>query len=102
MNLLDLLRAPAVGAPKSLSEQLALIRKLWKPLLGDQLERFLLMAGEVLREEELAIWMQFNPRCAEGARDGGGRGAAAARTRRAAMAFDGERVGSAGVWRSGA
>ena len=61
MNLLDLLRAPAVGAPGSLSDQLALIRKLWKPLLGDSLERFLLIAGEILHEEELAIWMQFNP-----------------------------------------
>ena len=61
VSLLDLLRAPAVGSPASLSEQLALIRRLWKPLLGDSLERFLLMAGEILREEELAIWMQFNP-----------------------------------------
>ncbi|MGB6742239.1 MAG: alpha-amylase family glycosyl hydrolase [Terracidiphilus sp.] len=61
MSLLDLLRAPAVGSPASLAEQLDLIRRLWKPLLGDSLERFLLMAGEVLREEELAIWMQFNP-----------------------------------------
>ncbi len=41
VNLLELLRAPAAGAPKSLSEQLALIRKLWKGLLGDSLERFL-------------------------------------------------------------
>jgi glycosidase len=61
MNLLDLLRAPAVGAPRSLSDQLALIRKLWKPMLGDSLERFLLIASEILHEEELAIWMQFNP-----------------------------------------
>ncbi|MGD0938402.1 MAG: alpha-amylase family glycosyl hydrolase [Terracidiphilus sp.] len=61
MNLLELLRAPAVGAPRSLSDQLALIRKLWKPLIGDSLERFLLIAGEILREEELAIWKQFNP-----------------------------------------
>jgi len=61
VSLLDLLRAPAVGSPKSLADQLALIRKLWKPLLGDQLERFLLIAGEILREEELAIWMQYNP-----------------------------------------
>jgi glycosidase len=61
MNLLELLRAPAVGAPRSLADQLALIRKLWKPLLGDSLERFLLIAGEILHEEELAIWMQFNP-----------------------------------------
>jgi glycosidase len=61
MNLLDLLRAPAVGAPRSLADQLVLIRTLWKPLLGASLERFLLIAGEILREEELAIWMQFNP-----------------------------------------
>jgi glycosidase len=65
VNLLDLLRAPAVAAPGSLSEQLALIRRLWKPLLGESLERFLLMAGEVLHEEELAIWMQFNPPAAQ-------------------------------------
>jgi glycosidase len=61
MNLLELLRAPAVGAPRSLSEQLALIRKLWKPMLGDSLEHYLLIAGEILHEEEQAIWMQFNP-----------------------------------------
>jgi glycosidase len=61
MNLLDLLRAPALRSPGSLSDQLEIIRALWKPLLGDILERFLLMAGEVLREESLAIWAQFNP-----------------------------------------
>jgi glycosidase len=65
MNLLELLRAPSVGSPGSLSEQLALIRRLWKPLLGDGLERFLLLAGEILHEEELAIWAQFNPPSAE-------------------------------------
>ncbi|HEX3727550.1 MAG TPA: hypothetical protein VHV08_14955, partial [Pirellulales bacterium] len=61
VSLLDLLRAPAMHAPGSLSEQLETIRRLWKPLLGDSLDRFLLMAGEILREEELAVWMQFNP-----------------------------------------
>ena len=61
VSLLELLQAPAAGSPASLSEQLDLIRRLWRPLLGDALERFLLMAGEILREEELAIWMQFNP-----------------------------------------
>ena len=61
MSLLELLRAPAEGSPDSLSDQLSLIRRLWTPLLGDVMERFLLMAGEILREEELAIWMQFNP-----------------------------------------
>jgi glycosidase len=61
ISLLDLLRAPALGSPRSLKDQLALIRKLWKPLLGDSLEQHLLIAGEILHEEELAIWMQFNP-----------------------------------------
>jgi glycosidase len=65
MNLLDLLCAPASGAPRSLADQLQLIRKLWKPLLGDSLERFLLIAGEILHEEELAIWMQFHPPSAQ-------------------------------------
>ena len=61
MNLLELLRAPALGAPRSLSDQLALIRRLWKPLIGDSLEHLLAIATEILHEEELAIWMQFNP-----------------------------------------
>jgi glycosidase len=61
VNLFDLLRAPAVSAPGSLSEQLTVIRKQWKSLLGESLDRFLLIAGDILREEELAIWMRFNP-----------------------------------------
>jgi glycosidase len=61
VNLIDLLRAPATAAPKSLREQLEFLRRLWKPLLGDSLDRFLQVAGEILHEEELAIWMQFNP-----------------------------------------
>ncbi|HLY40507.1 MAG TPA: alpha-amylase family glycosyl hydrolase [Terracidiphilus sp.] len=65
MNLLDLLRVPAMGAPRSLADQLSLIRRMWKPLLGESLDRFLMIAGEILREEELAIWMQFNPDAAK-------------------------------------
>jgi glycosidase len=61
ISLLDLLRAPALRSPRSLSDQLEIIRQLWKPLIGDSLERFLLMAAEILREEELAVWAQFNP-----------------------------------------
>jgi glycosidase len=61
VNLLELLRAPAILAPRSLDDQLALIRKLWKPLLGESLEQLLQIAGEILHEEELAIWMQFHP-----------------------------------------
>jgi glycosidase len=65
VNLLELLRAPAVGSPRSLRDQLALIRKLWKPLLGESLEHLLGIATEILHEEELAIWMQFNPPAAQ-------------------------------------
>ncbi len=61
MNLLDLLRLPAEGSPASLGDQLKLIRQMWKPLIGDALDRILEVAGEILQEEELAIWMQFNP-----------------------------------------
>jgi glycosidase len=61
VSLLDLLRVPALRSPLSLSDQLEIIRQLWKPLLGESLERFLLMATEILREEEMAIWAQFNP-----------------------------------------
>jgi glycosidase len=78
VSLFDLLRAPAVDSPASLSEQLSLIRRLWKPLLGDELERFLVIAGEILHEEELAIWAQFNPP------DAASNEAAAARARAAA------------------
>ncbi|WP_157439738.1 alpha-amylase family glycosyl hydrolase [Terracidiphilus gabretensis] len=61
LDLLSLLVAPAQAAPTSLRAQLESLRQLWKPLLGESLDRFLLVAGEVLHEEELAIWMQFNP-----------------------------------------
>jgi len=61
LSLYDLLLEPITASPLSLSEQLETIRKKWKPLLGDTLERFLLIAGEILHEEELAIWLQFNP-----------------------------------------
>ena len=61
ISLFDLLGAPLSGAPSSLSEQLALIRKLWRPLLGDSLDRLLMTGSEILHEEELAIWMMFNP-----------------------------------------
>ncbi len=61
VNLFDLLRAPAVSAPGSLSDQLSVIRKKWKSLLGENLERFLLIASDILHEEELAIWARFHP-----------------------------------------
>ena len=52
LSLLELLRAPAEGSPGSLSDQLALIRRLWKPLIGDSLERLLEIASEILHEED--------------------------------------------------
>jgi len=65
VSLYDLLRAPAMAAPGSLSEQLSVIRTKWKSLLGESLERSLLLAGDILHEEELAIWARFNPPNAE-------------------------------------
>ena len=101
VNLLDLLRAPATGAPGSLSEQLSLIRKLWRSLLGESLERFLQIAGEILREEEMAIWMQSILMRRAYAGCGRRSGTFTERAQRAAVAFDREPVGSAGFWRSG-
>jgi len=82
VSLFELLRAPAIDSPLSLSEQLALIRTLWKPLLGDELERFLLIAGEILHEEDLAIWAQFNPPDAAAQEEAAARARAAAERHR--------------------
>jgi glycosidase len=82
VNLLELLRAPSLGSRTSLSDQLALIRKLWKPLLGEELERFLMVAGEILHEEELAIWAQFNPPSAQTEAEAKARAAAEAAAQR--------------------
>jgi glycosidase len=65
LNFLSLLTAPTDAAPTSLRGQLEHLRKLWRPLLGESLDRLLYVAGEVLHEEELAIWMQFNPPAAQ-------------------------------------
>jgi hypothetical protein len=59
-NLLDLLRAPMEASPDSLSGQLAWIRENWAEYLGDNLQKILL-AVDVLKEEEVAIWMRFHP-----------------------------------------
>ena len=59
-NLVDLLRAPALASPDSLAGQLAYMREKWAPLLGDFLER-LLTALDVLKEEEIAVWLRFHP-----------------------------------------
>ena len=84
-SLFDVLRAPAVAAPGSLREQLDLIRIKWRRLIGDSLDRLLSIAGEILHEEDLAIWAQFNPPNAEAqaaTRAAAEAAAAAARRRR--------------------
>src|SRR5271170_1360859 len=60
MSLLDLLKAPLLAAPDSLDGQLAFLRENWGKFLGDDLRR-LLLAIDVLKEEETAIWMRFHP-----------------------------------------
>ncbi len=59
-SLLDLLRAPMLASPDSLTGQLDFIREQWSPILGADLSRVLL-AIDVLHEEEVAIWMRFHP-----------------------------------------
>ncbi|HEY4381765.1 MAG TPA: alpha-amylase family glycosyl hydrolase [Acidobacteriaceae bacterium] len=59
-SLFDALRAPFLASPDSLTGQLDFIREKWAPYLGDDLKRILL-AIDVLREEDLAIWMRFHP-----------------------------------------
>ena len=59
-NLFDMLRAPALASPDSLTGQLAFIRKKWTALLREFVRR-LLTAIDVLKEEETAIWLRFHP-----------------------------------------
>lgn len=59
LNLIDMLRAPALASPESLTGQLAYIREKWAAVLGP-LDRILL-ALDVLKEEDIAIWMRFHP-----------------------------------------
>jgi glycosidase len=59
-SLIDALRAPMLASPKSLTGQLEYIRKRWTKYLGQDLRR-LLLAIDILREEDLAIWLRFHP-----------------------------------------
>ncbi len=59
-NLFDMLRAPALSSPDSLEGQLAFIRDKWVTILGDFVRR-LMTALDVLKEEEISIWMRFHP-----------------------------------------
>jgi glycosidase len=58
-NLVDMLRAPALASP-SLAGQLAFIRDKWSKILGEGFRR-LLLALDVLKEEEIAVWLRFHP-----------------------------------------
>jgi len=59
-SLIDALRAPILASPDSLTGQLEFIREKWAPYLGEGIRRILL-AIDVLREEDLAIWLRFHP-----------------------------------------
>lgn len=59
-SLLDALRAPMLASPDSLAGQLEFIREHWSQHLGEDLRRVLL-AIDVVREEDLAIWLRFHP-----------------------------------------
>ncbi len=60
LSLLDALKAPMLAAPDSLTGQLAFLRDKWAKVLGADLRR-LLLAVDVLKEEDTAIWMRFHP-----------------------------------------
>ena len=66
VTLLDLLKAPMLAAPDSLTGQLAFLRDKWAGVLGADLRR-LLLAVDVLKEEDTAIWMRFHPHAGGGA-----------------------------------
>jgi len=59
-SLYDVLSAPMLASPDSLTGQLDFIREHWPKYLGKDLPRILL-AIDVLREEDVAIWMRFHP-----------------------------------------
>ncbi|RRA47798.1 alpha-amylase family glycosyl hydrolase [Acidipila sp. EB88] len=62
-NLFSLL-LPVMSGEGTLSDQLARLRARWGFALEPILRR-LLLAGDVLKEEEVALWLQFNPPSAE-------------------------------------
>lgn len=66
-NLIDLLRAPALASPNSLTGQLEFIQRRWGTVLGSILTRLLISSLDLVREEE-KIRFAF----ATGAGGGGG------------------------------
>ncbi|RSL15249.1 glycosidase [Edaphobacter aggregans] len=59
-SLLDALRAPMLASPDSIAGQLEFIRENWSEYLHQDLRKILL-AIDVLREEDVAIWLRFHP-----------------------------------------
>jgi glycosidase len=59
-TLVAFLRAPAVAVPDSLAGQLRYMRERWGMLLGRFLDR-LTISLDVLKEEEIALWMRMHP-----------------------------------------
>lgn len=59
LNLVALLRSPAVAVPDSLSGQLRYIRERWADLVGDAFDR-LALALDLLDEEAIARWRRFH------------------------------------------
>src|SRR5271154_5230479 len=59
-SLYEALRAPMLASPDSITGQLEFIRTHWAKYLTEDLRR-LLLAIDVLREEDLAIWLRFHP-----------------------------------------
>jgi hypothetical protein len=59
-SLYEALRAPMLASPDSITGQLEFIRERWSKYLAHDLRRILL-AIDVLREEDIAIWLRFHP-----------------------------------------
>lgn len=59
-SLFDILRAPMLASPDSITGQLEFIREHWSAYLTQDLRK-LLLAIDILREEDLAIWLRFHP-----------------------------------------
>ena len=59
-SLLDALQAPMRQNPDSLTAQLEYIREHWAEFIDADLKQILL-AIDTVKEEDIAIWMRFNP-----------------------------------------
>ena len=63
-SLFEALRAPMLASPGSITGQLEFIRENWTKYLGEEIGQGLdrvLLAIDVVREEDVAIWLRFHP-----------------------------------------